>query len=93
MENLAAYDQEKDAAFCFTCIKAVEQNLISSKNVEKAFISVGYKSWSDAGVQSDRMLTREYINDFTSSHNNVRTLEYKFPKLMLKRNRSVDKRC
>ena len=44
------YDQEKDAAFCFTCIKAVEQNLISSKNVGKAFISVGCKDWSDAAT-------------------------------------------
>ena len=44
------YDQEKDAAFCFACIKAVEQNLISSKNVEKAFISAGYKNWSDAAT-------------------------------------------
>ena len=35
------YDQEKDIVFCFTCIKAAEQNLISSKNAEKAFISVG----------------------------------------------------
>ena len=44
------YDQEKDAAFCFTCIKAVEQNLISSKNVGKAFISAGCKDWSDAAT-------------------------------------------
>ena len=39
----------------------------------------------------DRMLTLEHINDFPSSHNNVRKLENKFPKLMLKRNQSVDK--
>ena len=32
------YDQNKDTAFCFTCIKAIEQNLISIKNVEEAFI-------------------------------------------------------
>ena len=44
------YDQEKDAAFRFTCIKAVEQNLMSSRNVEKAFISAGYKNWSDAAT-------------------------------------------
>ena len=44
------YDQEKDAAFCFTCIKAVEQNLISSKTVEKAFISAGYKNWSNVAT-------------------------------------------
>ena len=41
---------DEDAAFCFTCIKAVEQNLISSKNVEKAFISAGYKNWSNAAT-------------------------------------------
>lgn len=44
------YDKEKDAAFCFTCIKAVEQNLISSKNTEQAFISAGYKNWSNAAT-------------------------------------------
>ena len=44
------YNQEKDAAFCFTCINAVEKNLISSKNVGKAFISAGCKDWSDAAT-------------------------------------------
>ena len=41
------YDQEADAASCFTCIKAIKQNLISSKNVDKAFISAGYKNWNE----------------------------------------------
>ena len=41
----------------------------------------------------DWMLTRERINDFTSSRNNMRTLEKKFSQVMQKRNESVDKRC
>ena len=45
------YDPEKDAAFCFTCIKAAKQNLLSNKNAENAFISVGYKNWSDAAAK------------------------------------------
>ena len=40
----------KDAIFCFTCIKAFEQSLISSKNAEKALISVEYKNWSNAAT-------------------------------------------
>ena len=40
----------KDAIFCFTCIKAFEQSLISSKNEEKALISVEYKNWSNAAT-------------------------------------------
>jgi len=49
-KNWLHYDLEKNAAFCFTCIKAVEKNLISSNNLEKAFISAGYKNWSDAAT-------------------------------------------
>lgn len=45
------YDQEKDAAFCFTCIKAVKDNLLSKRNAETAFISTGYKNWSDAATK------------------------------------------
>ena len=49
-KNWLHYDVEKNAAFCFTCIKAVEKNLISSNNLGKAFISAGYKNWSDAAT-------------------------------------------
>ena len=44
------YDQEKDAAFCFTCIKAARENLLTKKNAEKTFISTGYRNWSDAAT-------------------------------------------
>ena len=30
------YDITSDSAFCYTCIKAIEKNMISSKNSEKA---------------------------------------------------------
>ena len=45
------YDVNRHAAFCFTCIKATEQNLISNKYAEQAFVSIGYKSWSQAATK------------------------------------------
>ena len=44
------YDQEKEAAFCFTCIKAIEKNLMSTNNAEKSFTYVGYTNWNDAAT-------------------------------------------
>ncbi len=37
-----------DAAFCFTCIKAASQNLISSSKIEKAFVGEGFRNWKKA---------------------------------------------
>ena len=45
------YDREKDAAFCFTCVKAIRKNLFVNKNAEAAFVSTGYKNWGDAGTK------------------------------------------
>ena len=38
------YDITSDSAFCYTCIKAIEKNMLSSKKSEKAFISEGYRN-------------------------------------------------
>ena len=46
------YDITSDSAFCCTCIKAIEKNMISSKNSEKAFISEGYRNWKDAATKN-----------------------------------------
>ena len=67
------YDQNKDAAFCFTCIKAVEQNLISSKNVEEAFICAGYKNWGVCynkwkKVRQEKSIGCSHGNTSTTSH-------------------------
>ena len=56
------YDPAKNAAFCFTCIKAVEKKLVSSHNMEKAFISTGYKNWSDAAT-TGRGFDKHYRSD------------------------------
>ena len=45
------YDQQMDAAFCFTCITATKKNLLTNRNAETAFISSGYSNWSDAGTK------------------------------------------
>ena len=45
------YDVNRHAVFCFTCIKATGQNLISNKYAEQAFVSIGYKSWSQAATK------------------------------------------
>ena len=43
------YDITSDSA---TCIKAIEKNMISSKNSEKAFISQGYRIWKGAATKN-----------------------------------------
>ncbi len=42
------YDKDKDAAFCFTCIKASNKNLILSTIGEGAFIETGFRNWKNA---------------------------------------------
>ena len=42
------YDVENDAAFCFTCIKATCQNLITTKKSEDTFIKRGFTNWKKA---------------------------------------------
>lgn len=37
-----------DAAFCFTCLKAVSQNLITSSKIEKTFVEEGFRNWKKA---------------------------------------------
>ena len=68
MKTCLHYDQEKDPAFCFTCIKAVEQNLTSSKNVKKAFISAGYKNWSDAATSGRGFDKHNRLDAHTEAH-------------------------
>ena len=58
------------------CIKAIKENLISSKNVEKAFISAGYKNWSDAET-SGRGFDKHNRSD---SHMEARQRLYIIPK-------------
>ena len=46
------YDEERDLAFCFTCVKAYKENkLHSSTNLETTYISTGYSNWKDASVR------------------------------------------
>lgn len=47
------YDEERDVAFCHTCVKAYKEKKIvwSSGNVDPAFISTGFCNWKDASVK------------------------------------------
>ena len=45
-------DITSDSAFCYTCIKTIEKNMISSKNSEKAFISEGCRNWKDPATKN-----------------------------------------
>lgn len=42
------YDIEKDAAFCFICIKALNAKAICSSKLEKAFVTEGFRNWKKA---------------------------------------------
>jgi len=45
------YDEGKDLAFCFLCMKAVKKNtLITRRCADKAFISTRFSNWKDAKV-------------------------------------------
>ena len=38
------YNEEEDKAFCYPCMKAYQRNMITSKKVDLAFMSEGYKN-------------------------------------------------
>ena len=42
------YDADSDSAFCFTCIKALQHNMISSAKGETAFTETGFQNWKRA---------------------------------------------
>ena len=43
------YNEEEDAAYCFYCIKAFQQNKLHGiSNIESTYISTGYKNWKEA---------------------------------------------
>ena len=45
------YDESKDLAFCFLCMKVLKKNtLITSRCADKAFTSTGFSNWKDAKV-------------------------------------------
>ena len=44
------YDVSRDLVFCFTCVKAYQQNKLHSANIETAFIAKGYSNWKDGSV-------------------------------------------
>ena len=47
------YDEERDVAFCHTCIRAYKEKKITwnAGNLDPAFISSGYYNWKDASVK------------------------------------------
>jgi hypothetical protein len=46
--NWIHYDTEKDAAFCHVCQKALQNNLISSENIDFTFTHEGFTNWKSA---------------------------------------------
>ena len=42
------YDSSRDAVFCFTCMKAVHGNMLSSTKAEETFTRIGYNNWKKA---------------------------------------------
>ena len=49
------YDEDKDLAFCFTCVVAFQNNhLRSVSNLEQMFISTGFSNWKDATTKFNK---------------------------------------
>ena len=42
------YDSSRDAAFCFTCMKAVHGNLLTTTKAEETFTRIGFTNWKKA---------------------------------------------
>ena len=45
------YDEVRDGAFCFVCIKALKEYKLTNASVEKAFISPGFRNWKKATIK------------------------------------------
>jgi len=51
MHGYTGYDESKDLAFCFLCMKAVKKiSLVTSWCADKPFISRGLSNWKDVKV-------------------------------------------
>ena len=61
------YDINRDAAFCFVCIKALSKGQISTGNVESAFVKTGFRNWKKA-LEKDRGLLK---HQQSSAHNDA----------------------
>ena len=49
------YNEEKDLAFCFTCIIMYENNhLVPDQCLEPTFISTGFCNWKDAALKLNK---------------------------------------
>ena len=49
------YDEDRDLAFCFTCVVAYQNNhLRSVSNLEQTFISTGFSNWKDATTKFNK---------------------------------------
>ena len=53
------YDTASDSAFCFTCIKAIQHNFISSTKGEAAFTKTGFHCWKKALSKNSGFLKHE----------------------------------
>ena len=43
------YDEDRDLAFCFTCVSAYRNNQLQSAHcLDQGFISTGFSNWKDA---------------------------------------------
>ena len=42
------YDEETDTVFCNTCLKAIQNNMLSSTKADPAFTRIGFGNWKNA---------------------------------------------
>jgi hypothetical protein len=42
------YDEETDTVFCHTCLKAIQNNMLSSTKADPAFTRIGFGNWKNA---------------------------------------------
>ena len=57
------YEEKSDSAFCYTCIKAVQNNMISSSKADMAFIEKGFRNWKNA-TDKRKLSEQHYLEKF-----------------------------
>ena len=48
LSHLLHYDERRDAAYCHTCLKALQSGMLTSSNADAAFTKNGFSNWKNA---------------------------------------------
>uniref|UniRef100_A0A1X7VXC8 TTF-type domain-containing protein n=1 Tax=Amphimedon queenslandica TaxID=400682 RepID=A0A1X7VXC8_AMPQE len=96
------YVEEKDLAFCNTCVVAQQKNQLHSvSNLEQNFISIGFSNWKDATAKLTKHESSHWPQRGCDAWKRIKSLERRgsssgpsitlLEKIVIARGRKVDK--